>query len=497
MPHSDVSSSRDLSEHGIKTVGPIPMHFNFLRLFLATEKYDMIFENYYANEQLFSLNMDITRATFKERLSTKLIAVAHDMFYLRTFQEGEVERALKFEKLERLVFNEVDLVLTVNAHMASSLSKHFVNQNFGTLSFTFDYALTEGSMRVAHHNVHEPWIERSGILYVAADNPTNQQTLRFLCASMSKGDSRNHVQLHVYGTVPNLPECASITNVIHHGVATEEAIVAAAIKSRLFVVPCLTNVGISTKIVKFLSLGIPVLSTALCADNMPGSREKDFPVLVLPLAEFAESMFKAYADEKLFLKLHAKSKKYYQKYFSSRALRKNLHAVHVHVSKITNGVERAYSMQYRKRVLVWDVSEVASLSFSSLNAVKGSLKHFSIKSTQYCQMGVPSIYLQWQWPLRTERPNCCPEGTCVLVHVVAWEMGHIPKVWTKFLNNSVDYVWTLSEYSSRMFLSAGIDEMKLQTIPLGVNCSNQSRSACSIRGIEAELTESQKTQTFL
>ena len=208
-------------------------------------------------------------------------------------------------------------------------------------------------------------------------------------------------------------------------------------------------------------------------------------------------MFKAYADEKLFLKLHAKSKKYYQKYFSSRALRKNLHAVHVHVSKITNGVERAYSMQYRKRVLVWDVSEVASLSFSSLNAVKGSLKHFSIKSTQYCQMGVPSIYLQWQWPLRTERPNCCPEGTCVLVHVVAWEMGHIPKVWTKFLNNSVDYVWTLSEYSSRMFLSAGIDEMKLQTIPLGVNCSNQSRSACSIRGIEAELTESQKTQTFL
>ena len=169
------------------------------------------------------------------------------MFYLRTFQEGEVERALKFEKLERLVFNEVDLVLTVNAHMASSLSKHFVNQNFGTLSFTFDYALTEGSMRVAHHNVHEPWIERSGILYVAADNPTNQQTLRFLCASMSKGDSRNHAQLHVYGTVPNLPECASITNVIHHGVATEEAIVAAAIKSRLFVVPCLTNVGISTK----------------------------------------------------------------------------------------------------------------------------------------------------------------------------------------------------------------------------------------------------------
>ena len=179
VPHSDVSSSRDLSEHGIKTVGPIPMHFNFLRLFLATEKYDMIFENYYANEQLFSLNMDITRATFKERLSTKLIAVAHDMFYLRTFQEGEVERALKFEKLERLVFNEVDLVLTVNAHMASSLSKHFVNQNFGTLSFTFDYALTEGSMRVAHHNVHEPWIERSGILYVAADNPTNQQTLSF------------------------------------------------------------------------------------------------------------------------------------------------------------------------------------------------------------------------------------------------------------------------------------------------------------------------------
>lgn len=492
-PHFNVLSSRDLHEHGIKIVGPIPLHFNFLRLLLATEKYDMIFENYYANEQLFSLNMDVTRAVLKECLSTKLIAVAHDMFHLRTYQEGEKERALMFETLERLVFNEVDLVLTVNSHMTSSLSKQFINQNFGILSFTFDYPLMEGNMEVTPHNLHIPWNERTGILYVAADNPTNRQSLKFLCDAMSKCDSQKHVELRVYGTVPNLPECTGKTNVIHHGVANEETITAAAFRSRLFAVPCLTSVGISTKIVKFLSVGIPVLSTALCADSMPGSREKDFPVLVLSLEEFAERMFKAYADEKVFLKLHAESKKYYQKYFSSSALRKNLYAVHGQVSRITNRVEEAESMPVRKHVLVWDVSEDAALSFSSLNAVKDSLKHVSIKSVHYCRVGVPSMYLQWKWPVQTERPNCCPAHTCVLVYVVAWEMGQIPKVWTKFLKNSVDYVWTLSEYSTRMFLNAGINEMKIQTIPLGVNCSHPSPSTCSIRG----LTESETTQIFL
>lgn len=482
----------DMQVHGVKVVGPIPLHVNFLRSFTFAQNFDMIFQNYYAFLPLFTFNMDLTRVCRESALSTKVVAVIHDDFRLRTLQEGDADAAELYATLENITIRDVDAVVTVNSKMTRALQKKLISRSLMTLTFTYDYMHDK-----TPHVEHVPWSDRVGLLYIAADNPTNRQSLAFLCKSMKHRIlARSDMQLQVYGTVPKLKQCENNRNVLHGGAISEANIKVAARKSRLFVVPCLSNVGISTKIIRFLSVGLPVVSTPMCTAQMPDSNLRAFPVLESSLEQFIHNVHRVYSDEFMWNDMLAKSKQYIEKHYSKHALQRNVETIRSRVL-IPESQTKIDETRHKKRSLVWDVSDDVSSSFSSLNRATKSIKYFSLQTTAFCDSSSPDVYIQWVWPLRTSRPTCCPAGKCILIYVLAWEFGHIPKIWSTFLKAHVDYIWTLSTYSANMFDSANLERSKIEIMPLGVECPTSQILACPESTVRSAISEFNAETIFL
>ena len=501
----------ELRANNIRVFGPCPQHDHFLHRFLADENFDVIFENFWANFALFSFNLNFNKIIHEQKLKTKIVMVAHDDVSERTRQEGDSAAAADFAKLQKFLHHRVDLIATVNARMQqdlkNNLSPSVSCSKISTITFTFDYAYDGAEKEQMSAGTTAGWDARSGISFVAAHNLANLNSLRHLCQTIAPKIEGETVWLNVFGSVPLPNECEARGRVVHHGVASQKEVNSALSGSRWFVTPCLSSIGVSTKIVRSLSVGTPVISTPLCARGMPDNEDTSgFPVLVLELDEFARQFSKIFRDKVLWEKLRERAIPYYQKHFSKRAVMRQLSEIHQSiVAKPAFGVlstetnkPASFALQEssRKRLMImWDVSTEVSSSFSSLNNAKYLLdeKYFLLQDPATCEEMMsmksvtPDVYVQWTWPVKLSRPKCCLENKCRLIYVVAWEMGQLPRFWTEFFARNVDVIWTLSEYNAKMFSSTNVAVERVRILPLGVDCSSDRAKVSQLQEITSQI----------
>ena len=515
LPFSHTNElAAELRAHGIRVVGPCPQHEHFLRRFLVEENFDAIFENFWANLVLFTFNLNFNKIIHERGLDTKIVMVAHDEMSKRSKQEGDAENAANFAILERFLRHSVDLIATVSGRMQLTLLEDRIEAacaKTSSLRFTYDYVYGQKVSKErlkSDDDASSSWDARSGISFLAANNPANTNSLRFICQSISPTIDGEDVWVHVFGSVVLPIECDARGRVKHHGVIGEDDVETALSKSRWLVLPCLSSVGVSTKLVKALSVSTPVMSTALCTQNMPGGDDDDastgFPVLVLELDKFSQQFTRYFNDKDLWMNLYVHSVPYYNDNFSKSAVQKNILEISQQLGLRRMAFEVAKSSTKKPTVVIWDVSKESASSFSSLNNAKHALDgnpDFVLEEPdeRRCEdaaaIGDASadIYVQWIWPVRLSRPKCCPKGKCTLIYVIAWEMGHLPKVWVDFFIRNVDVIWTLSEYNANMFLTAKIDENRVRILPLGVNCSlenNSTQLSQQLRALQSQIPES-------
>ena len=306
----------------------------------------------------------------------------------------------------------------------------------------------------------------------------------------------------MYGLV-QASGCGTSTGCIYHGPVSDDELSAAISSARWMVAPIFRSVGISTKILKALGSGTPVLTTPLGMGGMEHLDRKRIPVITADTRSFLTRLEEVYNDRRLWQGLHARAPEFVTKYFGLstvvdanrkivRTLRKmrgrQRGAKKVHVADLFS--------QRRALSVAWDVNEVAS-SYASITNMFPFLDSSGHVKSYY--RGCPpkgstvDAFVRMRWPVNFDRPTCCPRRSCKFVLYQPWEMGYIPESWVPKISSNVDYVWTLTSFNARMFVRSGIDPAIVRTVPFGVNCTTLQHSAIDLR---AELGIASSTRVF-
>ncbi len=74
------------------------------------------------------------------------------------------------------------------------------------------------------------------------------------------------------------------------------------------------------------------------------------------------------------------------------------------------------------------------------------------------------IHIRHRWPPDFSRPS-----SGKLIAMQPWEYGSLPVKWRDYMNSTVDEVWVYTHYLKKCYVSSGVDEEKIVTVPLGID----------------------------
>jgi len=159
---------------------------------------------------------------------------------------------------------------------------------------------------------------RRDILFVGGSgHPPNRNALEWLLAHVvpSLRERVSELRILVVGSWPE-PEAAAFqqAGLIMLGSVSDEELTRLYERCRLVVVPLRYGAGVKGKIVEALCHGVPVVTTAIGAEGLPGVEEH--VALADDPPQFAESIVRIYQDEDLWRRLAASSASYAATEFS-------------------------------------------------------------------------------------------------------------------------------------------------------------------------------------
>ena len=348
------------------------------------------------------------------------------------------------------------------------------------------------------------WSDRTGgIIYFGYDNDENSLSLTWLVENVVPTFFEKYDEsLHVYGSVQP-SGCGDAAGCVYHGPVGDEELIAAISSARWMVAPIFRSVGISTKILKALGSGTPVLTTPLGMGGMEHLDRKIVPIVTADTRSFSRRLEEVYNDRRLWQNLHARAPEFVTKNFGLstviEANRKIVRALRK-IKKRQRGVKPHVSDFYSQRKplsVAWDVNDDAS-SYAHITKIFPFLDSSGHVKSYY--HGCPSkkgakvdVFVRMRWPVNLNRPICCPRKSCKFVLYQPWEMGYIPESWVPKINSDVDVVWTLTSFNSHMFARSGIDPAIVRAVPFGVNCTTLRHSTIDLRG---ELGIASSTRVF-
>ena len=469
-----------LEKFGVRVVGPIPQHGQFIRRFITVQKLHYSLEYLYADAKLMSLLVEINHAIAQVGADTKIIAVVVDDNRERMKQDGL--NYADIEENEQSILQSADIVACVSSHVCNRM-KGFAPQNLSSemiaMPFTFDYRSQQQTSSVRQNSFRG----REGFSFIGHSNPSNRKMLRFLCV-VFVGQTSSAFKLNVAGMTYVPDECMNNLNVALHGQVVAAELNSIVQGSRWLLAPCHSDIGISTKIVLAFSLGTPVITTKVCSKGLPADNGIPPPVIELDLNTYGEHSFSLHDDEPAWKALQARTQRYYLDNFSKNTVKNFLQKLPQRgTEKVTLGKPDKHGASTVKEnerpsklLVVWDIHTDTTLSYSILHQLvkQFNFEEFLNMSPEACSQASPDFYVRWVWPVPLNRPECCPIGSCILVVILAWEMGSAPSSWISFINDEVDYVWTLSQQNAKVFNTVPEDRVKV--IPLGVTCATSDIS---------------------
>jgi glycosyltransferase involved in cell wall biosynthesis len=229
---------------------------------------------------------------------------------------------------------------------------------------------------------------------------------------------------------------------------------------------------VSTKIVKALALGTPVITTPEGLGGMI-TLDPDLPVIVAKADHFVATVVAAYNDSALWDKYHLKSVAFVEKNFGwSHLLNETAHTM--------QEVKRLYrpdAPPARRRLsVVWDLppTDEDKSSLASIYELMPYLGEFDIKVADTgCPLSGSSaidVVVRLRRLPDLSRPTCCPRDSCKFIVYLVWDLGILPVQWVRLLNANADAVWALSTFHAMSFHDSGVDGRLIRNVPFGFNC---------------------------
>ena len=447
-----------LRSTGIKIWGPCPRDLMSSALHFKVKEYDMVLMWLWPNEKYLTFLLHLHAVLKATSPHTLLLSVSDDLIDERVVMETGNKWA--FHYLETQLLEEADVLLGINSDIVSKLERKFLWKKKVEMLPYIHTNIFHIPRRYSH--------QRNGVAFLGFDNLANTIALEWICDNLMHSLEVNKITLNVYGAVQgrNIRPCSKSPFYIHHGIVGEQRLLEGLASARVLVAPVFAPAGISTKIIKALSCGTPVLTTDMGAY---GLRVTPSIPLISNRESFSQILLDVYRNETLWQKYAKNSRDYVLRYYSEASKRKEVQVMIANIS--SNYFDKRNSWQSEKIKIYLDYPHDGS-SFSTLQNLARELEKFpnvAVTDNRVDHFERYDCYLRFQWPHNFTRPELCRKQTCKFILYIPWEFGSVPKSWDREYEK-IDAIWTPSSFSAQMFPKniRGI----IKIVPHGVKCDN-------------------------
>ena len=486
-----LSSIQIIHTTAVVYIGPMPSSLQLLKSEIESYTYDIIFEWIWASPEylLFLAGANLVIKEYSRH--TIISTVSDDLLHERIFKEsGSKDVGEAFFNIEMFFWDHVDIAAGISSTITNCIQKSSNRATAALLSYSQD---------ISTHALTYTFGDRHDIGYVGYDNGANGLAIKWIVDNLTSFMKSSHVFLHIYGSVSKPKTCTYENFCIYHGPVDNLVLSDALAKLRWFIAPVFTAAGISTKIIRSLASGTPVITTPYGIDGMS---TVNMPIISLQPERISTLLTSIYANKTIWQSLHEYTIPYIKDNYGTNRLTAEIQAIltlkgdqlqrpnshsftnqHQHRSDLIRKDER-YTIQF-------DVTPHKNSSFYIIHGLIDSLRIHSnytiiVSSTHkpnyYAGTPlVPDVYIRFKWPHDFTRPANCPVGICKFILYIPWEFGYVPKEWKRQLT-TVDSIWVPSSYNARMFFTHNMVHMdKVYVVPHGINCIPNNTYAPKIR----------------
>ena len=304
--------------------------------------------------------------------------------------------------------------------------------------------------------------------------------------------------LHIYGKASTAEKCLEAMGCIYHGYVNASALASGIQGARWMVAPVFTDVGVSTKILKALALGTPVVTTKAGLGGMDDVTGV-LPIVVEKDNNYTQTVLRTYNDEVLWTSLSPATKPFIRKNFGlERLVTYTEGLVKLTTSRRVGTVVEGLAQPRRRLNVYWRIASEGRPALEALHNIFPFLTEFNnFASHEECAQLHSSIDVYIRLTHRDEfpRPTCCPRESCKHIVYLLWEMKVMRETTLEQIRSQVDFVWALSTYHATFFQQSGVEASIIRAVPFGVNCSTLAREHHS-SGLRQALNIAQSTVVF-
>ena len=471
-------------------IGPMPSSLQLLKSEIESYTYDIIFEWIWASPE-YLLFLARANLIIKEySIHTIISTVSDDLLHDRILIESGNKRTSKaFFEIEKFFWDHVDIAVGISNTITNCIQKISNHTSVALLSYSQD---------ISTQALTYTFDERKDIAYMGYNNGANRIVIQWIVDHLTSFMKSSHVFLHIYGTVSKPKACTPENYCIYHGPVSDSDLCDALARLRWFIAPVFTAAGISTKIVRSLASGTPVITTPYGIDGMS---TLDLPIISLQPERISTLLMNIYANKTIWQSLHEYTIPYVKDNYGTNRLTAEIQAILAlkndqlqRPNSLHSSANQQVSVGQTERIRVderyivqFDVTHDKSSSFYIIHGLIASLHihsnytiivssahkpdHHTGTLANHTEAALdPDVYIRFKWPHDFTRPTNCPLGICKFILYIPWEFGYVPKEWKKLMS-SVDSIWVPSSYNARMFYAHNMVPMdKVYVVPHGINC---------------------------
>jgi GT2 family glycosyltransferase len=241
-----------------------------------------------------------------------------DLHFLRIGRQAEVAHrsalkaeADKWRQLEYYLMDHTDVTFVVSSEEQRILQKEKPGVRVSVLS-NINAPVLNGAEPL-------PFEQRHGLLFIGSSHPPNEDAMVWFCKHVLPLIRKElpDVELTLLGSNPS-PIVSKLASEYVHVPGFIEDVNPYFCQARVFVCPMRFGAGVKGKVSQSLSLGLPVVSTAVGTEGM--HLEDGVSCLEAETAEvFARRVVDLYNDPELWKSISAGGTAVYDKYFSKEA----------------------------------------------------------------------------------------------------------------------------------------------------------------------------------
>ena len=487
-PYNYVTSpnSIDLNKLGVRVIAGTSIHQ--MLLFIENHHYDVVIEFLWFNPDYMAYLRALNSIVKDMNPNTKIVVVNPDIIHIRLYEEVSARNpkcmeCLDWKETELYFWNLADVVAGVNENL-NKITRQLVPSARVVL---LPYCQLDIPTKQNYS-----FSQRSGVVFFGSQNPSNAASFRWLQEGLVP---RLHklfkTNLVVYGRVYKKRR-GPIDGLFTFGPATVAELNDGIMRARWMLAPVFSNVGVSTKVVRSLALGTPVVTTASGTGGMESITEP-LPMVIADKSNFTEVVLSVYENESLWNDLHSRSREFINRYFGLGYL----------VQHVSHLMDTAYSLNIThvtpavlrdKLHVAWEVANSSTGSMTEILKVFPYLENVQSEHVSRCSSTSSfDVYVRLMPPYDFSRPSCCKRDSCKFIAYFPLEYGYLPIRWKKQIEENVDVVWMMSRYYVSMLKNNGVNSDIIRAVPFGIDCDVLN---VKNRDIRADLKIQKKVKIF-